>query len=88
MGEPWERVSIDVTEPHPRSSRGKMFIVTLVENFSKWAEAIPVQNHEAPTIAYVLMTHVFTRYGAPQQLLSDRGSEFQSELFAELNKWL
>jgi len=34
------------------------------------------------------MTHVFTRFGAPQQLLSDRGPEFQSELFAQLMKWM
>ena len=88
VGEPWERVSVDVTGPHPRSSKGRVYIITLVDHFSKWAEAIPVQNHTAPTIASVLMTHVFSRYGTPQQLLSDRGPEFQSELFTQLNKWL
>jgi hypothetical protein len=60
----------------------------LVDHFSKWAEAIPIHNHTATTVAHVLMTHVFTRYGTPQQLLSDRGPEFQSELFTELNRWL
>jgi len=34
------------------------------------------------------MTHVFSRFGAPRQLLSDRGTEFESELFAELVKWM
>jgi len=80
-------VSIDVTGPHPRSSKGRVFIITLVDHFSKWAEAVPVRNHTAQTMASILMTHVFTRYGVPQQLLSDRGPEFQRELFAEMNKW-
>jgi len=34
------------------------------------------------------MTHVFSTFGAPQQLLTDRGSEFESELFRELMKWM
>ena len=34
------------------------------------------------------MTHVFRRYGAPLQLLSDRGMEFESELFSGLMKYM
>ena len=88
VGEPWERVSVDITGPHPRSSKSKQYIMTLVDHFSKWAEAIPLSNHTAPTVARALMTHVFTRFGAPKQLLTDRGPEFESELFAELMKWM
>ena len=32
--EPWERVSVDITGPHPRESRGNQYI-TLVDHFSK-----------------------------------------------------
>lgn len=84
VGEPWERVSVDITGPHPRSSTGKQYILTLVDHFSKWAEAIPISNHTAPTVAKALMTHVFTRYGVPRQLLTDRGPEFEGVLFTEL----
>lgn len=44
---PFERVSIDVTGPYPRSSSGKDYIVIMVDHFSKWAEAVPVANREA-----------------------------------------
>jgi len=88
VGEPWFRVSIDITGPHPRSSKSNQYILTLVDHFSKWAEAIPLRNHTAPTVARALMTHVFSRFAAPRQLLSDRGTEFESELFAELIKWM
>ena len=88
VGEPWERVSIDITGHHPRSSRSNQFILTLVDHFSKWAEAIPLSNHTAPVVARALVAHVFSRFGTPKQLLSDRGPEFESELFKQLMKWL
>jgi len=88
VGEPWERVSIDITGIHSRSSTGKQYILTLVDHFSKWAEVIAIHNHTATTVDKVLMTHVFCKYGAPKQLLSDRGPEFESELFQELMKWM
>ena len=87
-GEPWEKVSVDITGPHPKSSRGNQYIVTLVDHFSKWAEAIPLRNHTAPTVARALTVHVFSRFGAPFQLLSDRGPEFESELFSQLMSWM
>jgi transposase InsO family protein/predicted aspartyl protease len=83
-GEPFELVSIDITGPHPPSRRGNVYILTVVDHFSKWAEAFPIRNHHADTVARQLVTHVFARFGMPRQLLSDRGPEFESNLFAEL----
>jgi len=88
VGEPWQRVSVDITGPHPRSSKSNQYILTLVDHFSKWSEAIPLRNHTAPTVARALMVHVFSRFGAPQQLLTDRGTEFESQLFQELMRWM
>ena len=88
VGGPWLRVSLDITGPHPRSSRSNQYILTLVDHFSKWAEAIPLRNHTAPTVARALMVHVFSRFGAPQQILTDRGSEFESDLFRSLMEWM
>ena len=88
VGEPWERVSVDVTGPHPKSTRGNRFIITVVDHFTKWAEAIPVANHTAPVVARALMNHVFSKFGAPLQLLTDRGPKFESELFTQLMRWM
>ena len=87
-GEPWERISIDITGPHPQSTRHNRYILTIVDHFSKWAEAVAIPNHTAATIARVLVTQVFTHFGAPVQLLTDRGREFESELFLQLMKWM
>ena len=88
VGELWDRVSVDITGSHLKSLRQNQFILTCVGHFTKWAEAIPLRNHTAVTVARVLMTHVFSRFGAPRQLLSDCAPEFKRELFQNLIKWM
>jgi transposase InsO family protein len=83
-GEPWETVSLDITGPHPRSRRGYVYLLTVMDHFSKWTEALPVRNHTAPTIARMLYDHVFSRFGMPLRLLTDQGPEFESQLFKNL----
>jgi len=88
VGEPFERVFIDIAGPHPRSAEGHVFLLTVMDHFTKWAEAIPLRNQTAPTVARALIVHVFSRFGTPLQLLSDSGPEFESDLFRELCKWM
>ena len=83
-GEPFEVIAIDITGKHPKSSRGNEYILTVIDLFSKWAEAYPLRNHTAPVVAKTLMENFFARYGAPKRLVSDQGPEFESELFQEL----
>jgi len=39
------------------------------------------RNHEAITIARFLVDKIFTIFGVPRQLLSDRGAEFEGRPF-------
>jgi len=77
VGAPWERIAIDVTGPHPQSSKGNKFMVTVLDHFTKYAFAFPVRAHDAVTVAKHLIERVFLVYGVPVQLLSDRGAEFE-----------
>ena len=85
-GEPFEVIAIDVTGRHPKSLLGNEYIITVSCLFSRWAEAFPVRNHTAPTVAKVLVEQVFCRFGVPKRVLTDLGSEFQSQLFQEMCK--
>ena len=84
VGEPFERIAIDLTGPHPKSRSGNMYILTMVDLFSKWAEGIPLRNKEAVTVARALFDVVICRYGFPLQILSDNGKEFESGVLREL----
>ena len=82
----FEVVSMNITGPHPRSREGNEYIMTVVDSFSKFAEAFPIRVHTAQVIARPLGDGVFSRYGVPLRLLSDQGPEFESALIQELCK--
>jgi len=52
-GAPFERLHIDMTGPHPVTSRKSRFIVSVVDPFTKWAECFPVHSKEAAVVARV-----------------------------------
>jgi len=87
-GEPWERLGIDVTGPHPTSSKGNVYILTVIDHFTKWVELFPMRNQEAATIAKILVDRVFCVHGCPLQILSDQGPNFESCLFQEICRLL
>ena len=84
VGEPMERLAIDITGPWPKSKNGNLWILTAIDTFTKYAWAFAIRNHEAQTVARFLVERVFTEYGMPKQILSDRGREFESNLMSEL----
>ncbi|XP_045126531.1 protein NYNRIN-like [Portunus trituberculatus] len=54
-----------------------------MDYFTKWPEAYPLPNHEAATVAGVLVDEFFARFGVPHELHSDQGREFESAVFRE-----
>jgi len=50
VGAPWERVAIDITGPHPQSTKGNKFMITVLDHFTKYAFAFPVRSHDAVTV--------------------------------------
>ena len=88
VGDVFERLSIDLTGPHPKSRRGHVYILTVVDPFSKWCECIALRNKEATTVARALVEQVFCRFGSPLALLSDRGGEVDGQLMREVCRLL
>jgi transposase InsO family protein len=80
IGVPFERISIDIVGPLPRTSSGKRFILTVMDHATRWPDAYALADHTAATVADTMMEY-FSRYGFCQELLSDRGTDFMSDLF-------
>ena len=55
-----------------------------MDYLTKWVEAFPTADQQASTIASLLVEHIICRHGVPEELLSDRGSNFLSDLILEL----
>ena len=78
VSEPFAQVAIDIIGPLPVCQEsGNSFILTIL--CTDYPEAIPLKQHTAADVAQALGT-VFSRFGFPQQILSDQGSDFTSEL--------
>ena len=55
-----------------------------MDYFTKWPEAYAIPNQEASTIAEVLVTTLFCRFGTPRELHSDQGRNSKSCLPQEV----
>ena len=63
-----------------RTKEGYGYVLLVVDSFSRWTEAFALKSQDATSIAKVLYEEIFTRYGCPRVLLSDRGQAFMSKL--------
>ena len=85
VGGPFQCVGVDVLQLH-LTRNGNCYVVVFLDCVTKWAEAFAVPDQQAETIAHLLTEHVISRHSAPEELLSDRGTNFLSELIAEIAK--
>ena len=74
--EPFEKLSIDLTGPFPKTNRNNQWIVVINDHFSKRVYAKPIRNKEASTILHVLKDIVYSNPRLPRLVLSDNGLEF------------
>ena len=83
-GSPMDRLAIDLTGPHPRSSQGHVYILTAIDTFSRFLIAVPIRNKTAKTVATALYRFVFTKFGTSREILSDLGLEFNNDILRQM----
>ncbi|XP_071486350.1 uncharacterized protein [Diadema antillarum] len=85
---PFKRVAIDLIGPiDPITERGNRYILTLVDYATRYPEAVALRSIETERIAEALL-EIFSRLGLPEEILSDRGAQFTSELMKEIARLL
>ncbi|GKF62780.1 reverse transcriptase domain-containing protein [Tanacetum coccineum] len=68
--------------PFP-SSRGSKYILMAVDYLSKWVEAKALPTNDARVVCKFLKT-LFSRFGAPRAIISDRGTHFCNDQFTKV----
>lgn len=84
----FDHVYIDYMGPVVASNEGHTYIFVAICDLTKYSIAAPTMGHSAPITADCFVREIILKYGFPSMITSDRGAEFLSELFTELNKRL
>ena len=85
---PFEVTSMDITGPYVWTPRKNKYLLTFIEHFTKYAEAIPTSDQSAETCARVYASQIVTRHGTGSKLITDQGRAFMSAFFQETCKIL
>ena len=88
VGEPMERVALDVLGPLPVSNKGNKYILVMSDCFTKWTEAIAIPDQESRTIITTFINEIVCRFGTPLQIHSDQGRNFESKAFKDMCEFL
>jgi len=75
---------MDILSGLPIAADGSKYLLAVVDAFTKWVEAYPLQDQEAATCITAVYNGMFSRFGLPRQLHSDQGRNFESQLVTEL----
>ncbi|TNM90121.1 hypothetical protein fugu_004355 [Takifugu bimaculatus] len=84
---PWDIVGIDFIGPFPESQQGNTSATVLIDYYSKWPEAFPVQRTDALSVARCVSKCVY-RFGAPKTIVCAQNVDFCEEVTRLLrDKW-
>lgn len=84
----FEHLHVDIVGPLPTTQEGYRYLVTVVDRFTRWPEAFPVETITAEVVAKVLYEGWICRFGSPKRITTDQGRQFESELFNKLMQLL
>ena len=83
----FSHVHIDIIGPLPISN-DSTYLLTMVDRFTRWPEAVPIPEISAETVARHFVSTSVARFGTPSVVTTDRGSQFESSLFFALTRML
>ncbi|XP_076032451.1 uncharacterized protein LOC143020172 [Oratosquilla oratoria] len=81
--EPFAKVIMDIVGPLPKTARGREYILTLMDTFSRYPEAMPLRKVRAKVVLHELISF-FMKWGLPRELQTDQGSVFLSREIVQI----
>ena len=79
----WELITMDFLGPFLVTDTGWEYALIMTDHFTKWPEVYLTSDLTAATVAYKIIDFT-TKYGTPERILADQGTQFESKLLKEL----
>ena len=83
---PMDIIAIDFLKVD-RAAGGYEYILVIIDQFTRYAQAYATINKSAKTAAEKLFSDFVLKFGTPNRILHDQGKEFENKLFDELVFW-
>ena len=81
---PFQQWGLDfMGEIHPSSSAQHKWILTAMDYFTKWIEAIPTRQATDLVIISFLENNILSRFGYPNKLIIENATTFKSKIMIE-----
>jgi len=84
----WQVISMEMITDLP-TSHGHNVLMVVVDHLSKWAHIIPTTSDmNSVGVARHYRDYIWKLHGLPEEVISDRGTQFISQFMQELSKLL
>ena len=84
---PFEMVSIDFVQLD-RCKGGYHYCLVVIDHFTRYCQIYPTRNKSSKAAAEKLINEFIIHYGCPVRIHHDKGPEFNSEMWAELHRFM
>jgi transposase InsO family protein len=84
--EPFEKWALDFVGPINPMSRRKKYILVCTDYVTKWVEAKALYSANEQSVVDFLFEEIFTRFGVPQEIVTNQGTQFTSNLVKYLTE--
>ena len=81
--QPWSVVAADIMGPFPPSRSGYHYILVFRDMFTKWIEVLPLRKANAVSVQKAFEDTIIFRWGTPEVLFTDNGTEFVNKLISK-----
>jgi hypothetical protein len=80
---PMQRLNVDTFGPLPADAEGYMHVMQVIDTCTRWVEYYPMKSTDAEETSHALLDYM-GRYGEPEELTSDKGSQFVNGMIDQL----
>lgn len=84
----FEKIFLDIVGPLEKDLEGNSYALTIQDELTKFVEAYPLVHKDTVSVARALVNKFILRYGIPNIIATDRGTEFVSATMEQVCKLL